>query len=126
MKKLLYFAAAILAIALLPACTDTQLAGFQHSLSNFDLAVARVDQSIAGVSASLYKNCTSLQAVGQAAVDIAGQCSKASQVVLGANSVIQGFCQAPPSDIASAVSFTATAISSTKSQLSAAKKSCGS
>lgn len=119
--------AAVLAVStLLLGCSDTQLTSFQHSIGNFSQGVASVDNALADVSATLYKNCTTLQTIGQSAVDMGGSCGKAGTVLVGVNAVIQGYCRASQvTNIASAVSVTATTVNSTRAQLSDAKRSCG-
>ena len=129
MRRTSKFLLALCALVLLPfvaGCTDAQLASFQHGLGNFNAGVAAVDASVKATSATLYSNCTNLQAVGQAAVDIAGQCTKASPVLNAVNDVITGYCTAAPaSGIAAAVATTAQTVNATKTQLSAAKRACG-
>ena len=124
MKKVLLLLALALAIT---ACTDAQTNKFIAGITNFQRGVAAVDDAIAQVSATLYKNCKAAQSVGQAASDITGSCAKASPVVDSVNTVINNYCQRDQvTDIASAIAVTATSVSAVKSQLSAAKKACAS
>lgn len=107
------------------SCTKEQTDAFVDRVTNFNRGVAAVDDSIARVSSTLYKNCTSLQAIGQAAVDVTGQCNKASPVVNAVNDVMVGYCTAdPPSGIASAITTTAATVNATRAQLASAKKAC--
>lgn len=109
----------------LSGCSTAQTDKFVGGITNFTRGVAAVDEAVGKISATLYKNCKSIQAVAQAADDITGQCSKASPVVSAGNAIINSYCQRDQvTDIASAVSATAATVSSTKSQLSAAKQSC--
>lgn len=118
---------AILAAALaVGACTTAQTDKLVGYLGNFNRGVVAVDESIATISASLYKNCNTIHSIGQAASDITGKCAKASPVVDGVNDIINGYCHASQvTDVGTALAATADTISSAKSQLSAAKKSCG-
>lgn len=106
-------------------CSTAQTDKLVTGLGNFNRGVAAVDQTIQTISTALYKNCTSMQAVGQAAYDITGTCTKASPVVSSVNTAINSMCQASQVvDITSTVVASAQTFSAVKSQLSAAKASC--
>lgn len=123
MKKTI--ALIIIGALALAACSTAQTDKFVASVNNFNRGVEAVDASIAQVSATLYKNCTGMQAVAQAASDVAGTCSKAGGVLSAANSVIINFCQnSNVVDISSAVVATAASVSAAKSQLSSVKAAC--
>lgn len=122
--KIAALAAALSAVGI-AACSTSGTDRFISRVTNFNRGVAAVDAAIAQTSQTLYKNCTNLQAVGQAAVDVTGSCNKASPVVDTVNDVIVGYCSAAPaSGIATAISTTASTVNLTKTQLASAKQAC--
>ena len=125
MKRFASFVIVALAVLTIAGCSTASTDRFVERLGNFNRGVAAVDDAIAKVSATLYRNCKSIQAIAQAADDITGQCAKASPVVTAANAIVTSYCQREQvTDIASAVQATAATVQSTKSQLSAAKAAC--
>ncbi len=119
-KIILAFAAASFALSL-GACSTTNSAKFQSALSNLTANVAAVNQAIAQVSASLAQNCNAIATTAQALVPFAKPGSNASGDLAAANAVILTWCQAPPTDITSAVKVTAAAVNSAKAAYAAAK-----
>lgn len=119
MKKL-----SLLAFLLLGACSTAQTTAFQTGLTNFTSNIVAVNAAIASVDAQLYQNCNSIQAVGQALLGLAGATNSPAAVsgVQAANAGISAWCQAPPVDLASAVTTTASIVTAVKNSLAAAKK----
>lgn len=106
----------------LAACSSTQSSKFQSDLANLTANVAAVNQAIAQVSATLAGNCNGIATTAQALVQFATPGSNAAGDLAAANAVILTWCQAPPTDIASAVQVTAAAVNSAKAAYAAAKK----
>ena len=113
--------AAIAVACVLAGCTPSEQAQFQTDVNQFNADVALVDSSIAAVSTALASNCGSLVTIGQALAGLIGGSSAAGAGLTGVDAAIQSFCQAHPTNIASAVGATAAAISAGKAAQSAAK-----
>ncbi len=118
MRYALLPAVAALALA---GCTAAQQAQFQSDVIAFNNDVALIDSSIATVSTALANNCTQLAATGQALATLIGTSSAAGAGLTGVDAAIVSYCQAHPTNIATAVSATAAAISAGKAAQSAAK-----
>lgn len=120
MKKLIILALGISLVG----CTTAQKEAFQSGLSNFTSSVESVNTAIGQVSASLAQNCNTLQV---AAGDIAGLVtlftsnSKAVGGLSAANAALRTWCQAPPTDIASAIRATASEIAAARAAYKAAQ-----
>jgi len=113
---------AVIAVACaLAACTPGEQAQFQADIGQFNADVVLVDSSIATVSTALANNCNSLVSVGQALAAAVGKGSAAGAGLTGVDAAIQSYCQAHPTNISSAVSATAAAISAGKAAQAAAK-----
>ncbi len=113
--------AAFAAACALAGCTPAEQAQFQAGVAQFNADVALVDSSIATVSTALANNCNSLVAVGQALAVAIGTSSAAGAGLTGVDAAIQSYCQAHPTNIASAVNATAAAVSAGKAAQTAAK-----
>jgi hypothetical protein len=113
--------AAFAVACVLAGCSPAEQAQFQSDVAQFNADVALVDSSIAGVSTALANNCNSLIALGAALATAIGTSSAAGAGLTGVDAAIQSFCQAHPSNIASAVSATAAAIAAGKAAQAAAK-----
>jgi hypothetical protein len=111
---------AVTAIAL-AGCTAAQQAQFQSDVTAFNNDVALIDSSIATVSSALANNCTQLAATGQALAILIGTSTAAGAGLTGVDAAIVSYCQAHPTNITTAVSATAAAISAGKAAQSAAK-----
>lgn len=101
-------------------------ANYQANLATFTNDVVATNQAIAAVSQSLATNCNQLQSIAQSAAALTGVFTsnpKATAVVSAANAVLETYCTAPPTDIASAVSVTAAAAASAKAAYNDALKS---
>jgi hypothetical protein len=123
MRKL-SLAAGALACALC-GCTSMQEAQFQAQLQSgvaaFNNDVALIDSTIATVSSALANNCAQLAATGQALAALIGTSSAAGAGLSGVDAAIVSYCQAHPTDLTSAISATAAAISAGKAARTAAK-----
>lgn len=119
MRKL-SLAAIALACALC-GCTSMQEAQFQANVAAFNNDVALIDSSIAAVSTSLANNCAKLAATGQALASLIGTSSAAGAGLSGVDAAIVSYCQSHPTDITTAISATAAAISAGKAAQAAAK-----
>lgn len=118
MKKLLFV---VVLAAGLAGC-----ANYQANLATLTNDVVATNQAIATVSQSLAQNCNQLQSIAQSAASLTSALSsnpKATAVVSAANAVLTTYCQAPPTDIASAVATVAAQVSAAKSAYNAALKS---
>lgn len=120
MKRLLASLLLVSSLAL-TGCSSAQLASLQNGLANFQSGVASVDQTIATVSPTLAKYCNQAQAVGQTLVSLAGSSSSASAGLASVNAGIQTWCQAPPSDIQSAVASVVAIVAAGKAAYKSAK-----
>lgn len=105
----------------LAGCSATNSAKFQSDIANLTANVAAVNGAIAQVSASLAQNCNAIATTAQALVPFAKIGSNAAGDLAAANAVIVTWCQAPPTDIPSAVKVTAAAVNSAKAAYAAAK-----
>lgn len=117
MKKLLFV---VVLAAGLGGC-----ANYQANLATFTNDVVATNQAIAAVSQSLATNCNQLQSIAQSAAALTGVFTsnpKARAVVSAANAVLETYCTAPPTDIASAVATVAAQVSAAKSAYNAALK----
>jgi hypothetical protein len=123
-RKLLSLAAGVLACALC-GCTSMQQAQFQTQFQSdvaaFNNDVALIDSTIAAVSSALANNCAKLAATGQALAALVGTSSAAGAGLNGVDATIVSYCQAHPTDVTSAISATAVAISAGKAARAAAK-----
>lgn len=113
--------AAFAAICVLAGCSPAEQAQFQTDVAQFNADVALVDSSIASVSTALANNCNSLIAVGQALTVAIGTSSAAGAGLTGIDAAIETYCQAHPTNITSAITATAAAISAGKAAQAAAK-----
>ncbi|HEY1982489.1 MAG TPA: hypothetical protein VGH13_20625 [Xanthobacteraceae bacterium] len=118
MRQFLY--AAFLGIAL-AGCTVAQQAAFGADIAAFNNDVALIDSSIATVSTALANNCTQLAATGQALATLIGTSTAAGAGLTGVDAAIVSYCQAHPTNITTAVSATAAAVSAGKAAQAAAK-----
>ena len=119
MRKL-SLAASALAWAL-GGCTSMQQAQFQADVAAFNNDVVLIDSTIAAASAALANNCAKLAATGQTLASFIGKSSAAGAGLTGIDAAIVSYCQAHPTDIATAIAATATAISAGKAAHAAAK-----
>jgi len=119
MRKL-SLAASALACALV-GCTSMQQAQFQADVAAFNTDVMLIDSTIAAASAALAKNCAKLAATGQGLAGLIGRSSAAGAGLTGIDAAIVSYCQAQPTDIATAIDATAAAISAGKAAHAAAK-----
>lgn len=111
----------VIAALALAGCTATQQAQFQSDVAAFNNDVALINSSIATVSSALANNCTQLAATGQALATLIGTSTAAGAGLTGVDAAIVSYCQAHPTNITTAVSATAAAISAGKAAQSAAK-----
>lgn len=125
MRNLLTSIALAIVAFVAVSCTTAQTDKFVSGLNNFNRGVAAVDETIKAISATLYANCKSIQAISQTASDISGQCSKAGSVLSAGNTAINSMCQSSQVvDITSTVVASGAAYKSVKTQLASAKASC--
>jgi hypothetical protein len=111
----------IAVIVALTGCSTAQQAAFQNGVATFNNDVALIDSSIAAVSATLANNCAQLAATGQALAGLIGTGTAAGAGLTGVDAAIVSYCQAHPTNIATAVSATASAIQAGKAAQAAAK-----
>lgn len=104
MRRTLIALALSIAVA---GCSSTASVKIQAGLANFRANVAAVNETIRTVSLDLAANCEDIQFFTQALVDIAKDQRKIAPHVESANAAIVTWCQAPPSNVASAVTSTA-------------------
>ncbi len=104
MNRLLAIGALCAALIILPSCSQGSLDKLTASLDRFDAGVERIDASIAKVSPKLAQKCGAAQSVGSDLATLAPGSSTAASGLQGVNAGIRTFCQAPPTDIASAIS----------------------
>jgi hypothetical protein len=123
MRKATLAASLTLALAL-GGCSSAQLANFQTGLGNFTQGVASVNQAIGQVSQTLLSHCNDIQTSVQALADLVSVVSSSStarQAFAANNAVVNAFCQAPPTDLKTALAATATAVVSARSAVAAVK-----
>jgi len=113
--------AAFALVCALAGCTPAEQAQFQTDVTQFNADVALVDSSIAGVSSALANNCIGLVSIGQSLAQLVGTSRSAGAGITGVDAAIQSYCQAHPTNIATAVSATAAAVSAGKAAQAAAK-----
>jgi hypothetical protein len=111
----------ILAALALAGCTTAQQSAFQADVATFNDDVALIDSTIATVSTALANNCTQLAATGQALASLVGTGTAAGAGLTGVDAAIVSYCQAHPTNITTAVSATAAAISAGKAAQTAVK-----
>lgn len=112
---------AVLGALALAGCTAAQQAAFQTDVAAFNNDVALIDLSIATVSTALANNCTQLATTGQALAALIGTSTAAGAGLTGVDAAIVSYCQSHPTNITTAVSATAAAISAGKAARAAAK-----
>ena len=118
---------AILIVALassLAACSQAQSDKFQASLLRFEANVEAIDRTISRVSPTLAKHCTTLQSVGQSLAGIVNTATTNTSAIGGldaANAALRTFCQAPPTDIATAVATVAAQVAAARAAYKAAR-----
>jgi hypothetical protein len=113
--------AAFAVVCALAGCSPAEQAQFQADVGQFSADVALVDSSIATVSTALANNCNSLIVVGEALTTAIGTSGAAGAGLAGVDAAIQSFCQAHPTNIASAITATAAAVTAGKAAQAAAK-----
>jgi len=118
MRHLLLSALAGIALA---GCTVAQQAAFQADVAAFNNDVALIDSSITSVSTALANNCTQLAATGQALATLIGTSTAAGAGLTGVDAAIVSYCQSHPTNITTAVSATAAAVSAGKAAQATAK-----
>lgn len=112
-------------LILLGACSTSQLDSFQSSVNNFIAGVHTVDDAVASVSATLYKNCGQIHSVGQSVAALPKTCSKASLALTAINASIDSYCQAQQvTNIQTGIQASAAAYNSAKAAYSEAKAAC--
>lgn len=100
-------------------------ANYQEKLSTFTNNVVATNQAIATVSASLASNCNGLEATATSLAALAGVLEvnqKAQAGLAAANAALSAFCQAPPTDIPSAIAAVAAQAAAAKKAYDAARK----
>ena len=105
----------------LAGCTVARQVAFQADIAAFNNDVALIDSSIATVSTALANNCTQLAAAGQALASLIGTSTAAGAGLAGVDAAIVSYCQAHPTNITTAVSATAAAVSAGKAAQTAAR-----
>jgi hypothetical protein len=120
MPKRILSAATAAALAL-AGCTTAQQAAFSTDVAAFNNDVALIDSTIATVSTALANNCAQLAATGQALAILVGTSTAAGAGLAGVDAAIVSYCQSHPTNITTAVSATAAAISAGKAAQTAAK-----
>lgn len=122
MKRLI---AILTTCAMLGACSSAKMTSANQNVLTFlglvQQDVAAVNQDLAQISAALAQNCGALQTAGQALVALQSVAKSAGPALSAANAVIVTFCQAPPTDIPSAISAVAAQVSAAKAAYKAAK-----
>lgn len=113
--------ASVLSLSLL-GCSTSQLDGFRSGLTNFTAGVAAVNQTIATVSPSLASHCADAQLVGAQLAAFVSSSSSAGAGLAAINAAIVAWCQAPPSDIKSAIASVATQVAAGRAAYQSAKK----
>lgn len=126
--RMLFALVALCGALTLGACSDATLnkitAGldvYDHSVDNFNTAAARIDQSIAKTSASLAKYCTDAVATGNNLVPLVSQSNTAKSGLISVTTGITTWCEAPPTNIGTAISSMAAVVASARQAYVTAK-----
>ena len=123
--KYLNIAAPISLLILLSACTSTQLVDFTNQVDNFIIGVHKVDEGVAAVNVTLYKNCGNIQSVGASVATLPKTCSKAGLALKAINASIDNYCQSQQvTNISTAVQASASAYNAAQTAYADAKKAC--
>lgn len=118
----------ILAALTLAGCSDATLNtitsdvnAYNHSVDNFNAAAAAIDTSIAKTSDSLYKYCTAAKSAGTGLAPLAQNNTTARTGLATVTQGLTTWCDAPPNDVATAISSMAAVVASAKAAYDAAK-----
>lgn len=114
-------AASVLALSLC-GCSTSQLDNLRGGLTNFTAGVNSINQTIATVSPTLAAHCSDAQIVGSQLAAFVNTSSSAGAGLAAINAAILAWCQAPPSDIKSAIASVATQVAAGRAAYQSARK----